>query len=144
VSEVRPLTAREQEAGRHFRDACQGALDAINAADPPGGNASPLWRVVRHPCEAHGGGSTGIELREHYLLIPRYAVCYCSRIGPVTDDFPHQDCGASSVMSEEGLLAWIWKDGRCDDCGLAVRSRRGRVVLAALRPPERVRIVNAG
>jgi hypothetical protein len=132
------LTSLEKHAGRIFAAARQAALDALNESSPPAGFVLPVWRVVRHPCPVRGL-SIGIELREHYQASPLYKVCCCGVVAEVTapeGDFPHWDCGANSVALAEGLLAWIWKDGRCPDCGLVLRSRRGRYVLAASRPPE--------
>jgi hypothetical protein len=101
------LTAEQKKAGRVFRDACQDELNALNAREPAGGTAHPLHRVERHPCKARGGASAGLALREHYRA------------------------GA------DGLLCFIWKDGRCPDCGLVLRSAAGIIDLAARRPPER-------
>lgn len=136
------LTGLEQEAGRDFRAGWQHVLDAMNRDRPPGGEADPLHRTVRHVCPGQGGASIGIELREHRQLNEPYRVCYCGRVALVTapeGDFPHEDCGASKVALEAGLLAFIWKDGRCPDCGLVLRSSRGRVALTADLQPLKER-----
>ena len=130
------LTDAQKSAGRKFRASCQAVLDKLNAASPPGGVAHPLHRVVRHPCR--DGASVGIELREHYQASPEYWVCYCgvvSEFDPYV--FPHRDCDGGKAAAAEGLFCFVWKDGRCPDCGLVLRSARGLVDLAADRPPER-------
>lgn len=130
------LSPAEKQAGRAFRDARQVALDARNAADPPGGVVSVYWRVPRHECPAAGGASIGITLRENYEPSPAYRVCYCGVVAPMSPDFPHHDCDGSKVLAADGLFAFIWKEGRCFGCGLAVRTKVGRFVVAADRPPE--------
>jgi len=45
--------------------------------------------------------------------------------------------------AQDGPLAFIWKDGRCADCGLVLRSAQGKLVLAASRPPEKEKRVRA-
>jgi len=45
--------------------------------------------------------------------------------------------------AQDGPLAFIWKDGRCADCGLVLRSARGKIVLAAERPAEQEKPVRA-
>jgi hypothetical protein len=136
------LSDLEKKAGRVFLAGCQRELDELNAARPPGGHALPLWRVVRHQCPSRGGASVGIELHEHYEASPELWVCYCGVIQPfVRYVFPHEDCQGGKPAAAEGLLAFVWKDGRCADCGLVVRSARGQLVLAADRPPERERRV---
>ena len=102
------LTAQQRAAGRVFRDRCQAELDNLNAAEPAGGPADPVLRVIRHPCPERDGASHGIVLREHYQAA-----------GPV---------------------CFIWKQGRCPECGLLLRSVRGIVDLTADRLPERERV----
>ncbi len=136
------LNDLEKEAGRKFRAGWQGMLDELNRDEPPGGEADPLHRTVRHACPEHGGASIGIELREHRELNGLYRVCYCGRVALVTapgGDFPHENCGASKIAAEAGLLTFVWKDGRCPDCGLVLRSSRGRVALTADLPPLKER-----
>lgn len=101
------LTDEQKTAGRAFRAACQAGLNELNRREPPGGDGDPLLRVVRHPCTARGGASAGIALREHY------------------------------TAGVDGLLCFIWKDGRCPECSLLLRSTTGTVDLTARRPPER-------
>ena len=119
------LTSAQRSAGRAFRDACQAELDELNAAEPPGAGGHPLLRVIRHPCKERGGASVGIELREHYQLSPLTFVP-----NPPGDPAPGE-------FVPEGLFCWIWKDGRCPDCKLVLRSTSGLIDLAADHPPER-------
>lgn len=135
------LTDTQKTAGRMFRDARRSALFGLNQAQPPAGHALALWRVYRHDCPAHGGISIGIDLHEHYEASPLYWVCYCGSVGPAGSDVPHRDCDGGRVVTPEGFFAFIWKDGQCPDCGLTVRSRDGRLVLGADRPPAEVRVV---
>ena len=135
------LTSAQKAAGRQFRDASLAELVALNAREPADGPALVFWRVYRHDCPAAGGASVGIDLHEHYQFSPEYRVCHCSRAGTVTLDFPHMDCGSNSVAAPEGFFGYVWKDGRCPDCGLAVRSEAGRLVVSADRPPAEVRVV---
>jgi hypothetical protein len=137
------LTDLEKAAGRKWRASCQRVLDELSDAEPAGGGANPLLRVIRHPCAARGGASVGIELREHYLASPELWVCYCGVIEPCGEFrvFPHDDCDGGKIAAAAGLFCWIWKDGRCLDCELVLRSRHGLIDLAASRPPERERAV---
>lgn len=132
-----PLSVAEKRAGRAFRAAAQAVLDVRNEQAPPGVFVLPLWRVVRHECLDAGGASIGIVLREHCEESPEYRACYCGTVAPaVPGTFPHWDCDGSKVVSPAGQFAWIWKEGRCSGCGLAVRSGTGRFVIAADRLPE--------
>lgn len=97
------LTAAEKEAGRAFRDACQAALDARNAADQAGMLALAVWRVVRHLCPDADGASVGITLRT------------------VTE--------FGNVTAADGRFAFISKEGHCSGCGLVVRTPKGRFAL---------------
>lgn len=136
------LTDLEKEAGRKFRAGQQAGLDELNRREPPSGEADPLHRTVRHACPGHGGASIGIELGEHREMNGPYRACYCGRVALVTapaGDFPHEDCGASRIAAEPGLLSFVWKDGRCPDCGLVLRSSRGRVALTADLQPLKER-----
>ena len=44
---------------------------------------------------------------------------------------------------QDGPLAFIWKDGRCADCGLVLRSALGKLALAAERPAGEEKLVRA-
>ena len=122
-----PLTAGEKIVGRAFKAARQAALDEMNAASPPGMyDPEGLWRVVRHECPAAGGASIGITLREVYERSPEYL-----------DGLPGTGVSAR-VVSADGRFGFIWKEGKCSgiECGLTVRTRKGRFVIAADRPPD--------
>jgi hypothetical protein len=139
------LSDLEKKAGRIFRAGRQSVLDDLNAASPPGGEADPLHRVDRHACPHRGGASIGIELTEYREASGLYRVCYCGCVALVTapeGDFPHEDCGASKIAAEAGLLTFVWKEGRCPDCGLVLRSHHGRVALTAdLQPLKERKVV---
>lgn len=130
------LTSVEKQAGRAFREASQVILSALNESSPPGQLALPLWRVVRHECPVAGGASIGIVLREHYEESPEYWACYCGTVSTWGTHFPHDHCDGGKVVSPAGQFAWIWKEGKCSGCGLAVRTGTGRFVIAADRPPD--------
>lgn len=131
------LSVVEKQAGRLFRDGRQAVLDALNAEDPPGGDALAWWEVYGHDCPAAAGARTGIRLREHYEVSGLYLACGCFAIGEPGDGFPHAACkGSAAAILLPGRLAFIWKEGRCR-CGLLVRSSRGITVVAADRPPRR-------
>ena len=135
------LSPDEKFAGRHFRTGRQAALDQLNKDRPPDTLALVHWRVVRHVCPAQGDASIGITLREVYETSPEYRACYCSRIEPADPDleFPHRDCDGSRVVAQAALFAWIWKEGRCADCGQTARTGKGWAVPASDRPAERER-----
>lgn len=129
------LTPVEKQAGRAFRDARQSALSLLNETWPPDRYALVFWRVVRHECEKAGGASIGITLREVCEPSPEYWQCYCGEVGLPGKAFPHRACGVSKVVATAGQFAFIWKKGKCS-CGLAVRTRKGRFVIAADRLPD--------
>jgi hypothetical protein len=131
-----PLSVAEKQAGRAFRDARQAVLDELNERHPPREHVLPLWRVVRHECEAARGASIGITLRETCEESPEYLACYCGVTGPVSRYFPHDDCDGAKVIAAAGRFAWAWKEGKCSGCGLVVRTRRGRFIVTADRLPE--------
>lgn len=137
------LTDLQKKAGRTWRDQRQGVLDELNEIAPPGAGGHPLLRVIRHPCEHRGGASVGIELREHYQVSPELWVCACGRVEPKGEfrDFPHDGCDGGKLAAAEGLFCWIWKEGRCNYCGLVLRSLHGLIDLAASRPPDRERAI---
>lgn len=135
------LTDLEKAAGRSFRDSWQHVLDALNRDRRPAGAAGSLLRVVRHQCPRQAGRSVGITLAEHYHLSEEYWVCYCGVVALASDSFPHPDCDGGRAAVPAGLFCFIWKDGRCPDCGTVLRSITGRVYLAADRPPEKERRV---
>jgi hypothetical protein len=127
------LTTAEKLAGRAFRAERQAALDALNEASPPGEYVLVFWRVVRHACKAVGGASIGISLRAHCVASPEYQVCYCGAVGATDWHFPHDDCDGGKVIAADGRFTWTWKEGKCSGCGQAVRTRTGRLAVAADR-----------
>jgi hypothetical protein len=129
-----PLTPDQKTALRAFRDASQAALNARSLLDPPGMTALVLHRVVRHECAAEGGASVGITLREVREESPEYWVCYCGIVTTWSPHFPHRDCDGAKVVAAAGEFAWLWKEGRCSGCGLAVRTAKGRYVVSADHP----------
>lgn len=121
-----PLTDSQKRAGRLFRASRQAALDKLNTQQPPGKLVLTAWRVVRHPCPAAGGASTGVTLREHCEPSPEYWVCYCSTIEPFNRYvFPHEDCQGGKMVAAEGQFLFLWKEGHCSGCGLVLRSNSG-------------------
>jgi hypothetical protein len=133
---VNELTPTEKKAGKAFREASQLILNDRNRQDPPGQFAVVFHRVVRHNCPAAAGVSTGTVLREHYEESPEYWVCYCGAVSTWSWHFPHWDCQGGKVAVAAGQFAWIWKEGKCSGCGLVVRTKLGRFVIAADRPAD--------
>jgi hypothetical protein len=99
-----PLTKEQRAAGRAWREQCRAALSELNKTSPPDLPVLAVTRHTRHNCSARGGLSKSFELREHYDLSP------------------------------DGILAWIWKEGKCA-CGMTGRSVDGYIVDARTRPP---------
>ena len=131
------LTPAERRAGRLFRDAQAAVLATLNETEPPGILVTSVLHYVRHNCPSRGGVSTALELKEHYELNPEYWVCYCSVVEPfVPYVFPHRDCDGGKPVTEPGRFGYIWKQGRCPACQLTARSRDGRFVITAERPPD--------
>lgn len=99
----------------------QGLLDRVNAEDPPHHDVPPILANFRHPCtrarqSAKLGGkgvSTAIDLKERYVLLSE----------------------ADPTAPDGGEYALVYREGRCKRCGQVARSRTGRVVLTAERPP---------
>jgi hypothetical protein len=130
----------QKKAGRLFKAAEQAGLDEVNEQHPPGGSALPFHRVLRHECPERKNVSVGIVLHEVYEYSPEYWVCYCGEAAPglVGHD---GDCDGGRVAAEAGLFGFYYKHGTCPQCGLILRSVRGQLVLAAVRPPlERIRV----
>ena len=122
------LSQVQKRAGRAWRDNRQAALDELTGPDQW---VLVLWRVVRHPCPAAGGASVGIVLREHREPSPEYWVCYCSVVEPLDPYvFPHEDCQGGKMVTAEGQFLFLWKEGHCSGCGLALRSRKGLVLVS--------------
>lgn len=99
----------------------QAGLEQLNALDPPAYYAAPLLANFRHGCTkariARRTGravSTAIDLKEVYVT--RWV-----------EGRPESD-----PADEHALL---YRQGTCKHCGQLARSRTGRIVLTADRPP---------
>lgn len=109
----------------------QAGLDKMNEADPPDYWPSPLLAIYRHPCmkarvakRTGRAVSTAIDLREAYVT--RWVAD-----GTVPD----------VDLSDE--TAMLFRHGSCKHCGQTARSRKGRFVLTAERPPVMGRVARA-
>lgn len=96
----------------HAARALQDSLDRLNAADPAGLDAPYFLAKIRHGCtKTRLSGPTGrpvaapLDLKEVY------------------------------VPSSDEVHALIYRQGECPKCHLTARSRVGRAVLTAQRPP---------
>jgi len=105
----------------------QAGLDALNEAYPPAYSAGTHGANFRHPClkarqaKMTGKGvSTAIDLKERYVTSWEYH--------DVRDLVP--------VENEEGAeYAILYREGTCKHCRETARSKVGRVVETATRPP---------
>lgn len=104
------LTEEEKVRGRQFRDEQQAKLDALNEADPCDYYPPNFLSIYRHNCERRGGISTALNLHEVY------------------------------VYSDDGRLAWLYKQGKCGSCGQTARSKTGKVKDAHERAPMEGRV----
>lgn len=118
------LSQSERRAGRQWVAQQQALLDELNATDPPALLVPPFGRHFRHNCASRDGRSTSFELKERY--VPNPAI--------VTPDIAFQAGAKMEVFLAAGVLAWIYKEGRCH-CGLTARSLQGFYVDARERPP---------
>lgn len=107
------LTEAEKVAGRRFRAESERYLAGLNTNEPPTFVALHLLGVFRHQCRRRNDNSTAIELKERYLTSPIY---------------PSEEVPA-------GRFGYIYREGRCLNCGATARSEKGRVVDAYQRPP---------
>ncbi len=101
------LTPAEKEAGRAFlteRAAALAARPAVDMLVPP-----YIPHHMRHLCPKLGK-SVSFELKEDYSESPGY------------EGVP------------AGRFAWVYREGKCPDCGLSARDE-GRLVDARVRPP---------
>ena len=129
------LTPAELAAARAFRAAQRAILDEKNASDPPGITVSVHVRNVRHDCEAKGGKSVSLELREHYVYSWAYHVCDCGEVccqagGSLKEC---DNCGPVPLVSAR-RFGFIFTEGRCG-CGMTARSGDSRLVDPCVRPP---------
>jgi hypothetical protein len=99
----------------------QAGLDQLNESSPPVYDPNPLLAIYRHPCSearvARRTGrpvSTAIDLKEIYVT--RWV-----------DGRPESD------PNDE--FALLFRQGICKHCMQPARSRKGRLVLVADRPP---------
>jgi hypothetical protein len=127
-----PLTPDQKAALRVFRDASQALLNGLNLIDPPGMSAHVFHRVVRHECADADGASVGITLREVREESPEFQMVY-GKLYPVQKQGIPLGVPAK-VVAAAGEFAWLWKEGRCSGCGLAVRTAKGRYVVSADHP----------
>lgn len=112
------LTRAEKLAGRWFRDQQFLLLDQLQAQDPAALSPPPWIHHYRHGCTGRGGQSVSFEMREVYAPSPRLWVCYCSAVVQA----PHDDC-QGAVEIPAGRIAFIYRHGRCNGCGITGRSR---------------------
>jgi hypothetical protein len=132
------LSYAEKNAGRWWLGQQQAALGALSESKPPDTSPIPFVRHIRHLCAGNARRSVSFDYAEVYTLNPRIGVCYCGVIKEVPDEmlgtFPHEDCAGGAIL-EAGWLAFIYREGRCADCGHTARSTTGRVVDARERQP---------
>lgn len=95
----------------------QAALDERNESSPPDMDAPAILGKMRHDCtKARLSGpegrkvSTALDLKEIYWL------------------------------SDDGVFALVFREGKCTHCGQVARSKKGRVYEAAKRPPLQGRV----
>jgi hypothetical protein len=115
------LTAVEKAAGKRFRVQAELHLELRNTNDPPTYEVPFFLGIYRHLCSARSGRSTGMELREQYLLSPIY---------------PEENVPA-------GRFGFVFREGRCRACGQTARSRVGRIVDGWERPPLTGRVARS-
>lgn len=95
----------------------QRDLDALNAKEPPDLFPSPLMGLQRHGCtEARQAKAIGRPVQVAIRLKEKYDA------------------------DEESGHAIVYREGRCPSCKTTARSRVGRVVLIANRPPIEGRV----
>lgn len=104
----------------------QAGLDSLNASDPPLYWPSALLAIYRHPCPesriAKRTGrpvSTAIDLKEMYAT---------------------EWVAAGWRASADDELAILFRQGQCKACKQVARSRKGRIVKTADRPPVMGRV----
>jgi hypothetical protein len=115
------LTENEKKAGKKFRVQAELDLELLNEKDPPTYEVPFFLGIYRHLCNARKGRSTGMELKEQYLLSPIY---------------PEENVPA-------GRFGFVFREGRCRACGQTARSRVGRIVDAFDRPPLTGRVARS-
>lgn len=136
------MTGPEKAAARLFRDQQRRALAAANDSTPPDITVSVFVRQYRHDCPVRGP-SVALELREHYVFSPAYHVCDCGDICCQAGGSLREcdTCGPVPLVPEK-QFGFIFTEGRCGACGTTARSKTGRLVDAAARPPAPHSIVS--
>lgn len=113
----------------------QAHLDDLNRVSPP--TYDPPWTsaVFRHPCAKsrlakHTGRatSTAISLTERYVTLREVLSLDSPDVAPIELDPMLDD------------FAIIFREGTCGRCGQTARSRVGRIVATAERPPLEGRV----
>lgn len=127
------LTSGEKAAGRSFRERKQDQLDRYCRRNPAGASCTSYISFYHHSCPSQGGANTGLTLHERYETSPGYRVMPGGFAREISPD--EVAVTAISVVLA-GTFAFIWKEGSCTECGLTVRSPKGRLVIAAARPPR--------
>jgi hypothetical protein len=135
------LTPAELAAARAFRGMQRRALDG-GRGGPPDITADVHVRYIRHDCAKQGGKSVSLELREHYVFSPDYHACDCGEVCcPASAHLVECDtCGPVPIVPAK-RFGWIFTEGRCSACGMTARSKTGRLVDPAERPPSEHAIV---
>lgn len=129
------MTEAEIAAARAFRTAQRAVLREKNASEPPGIIVSVFIHHYRHDCAKQDGKSVSLELREHYVLSPRYLVIGDEAVpaGPSTNTYV--PALAAEVPGKR--FGWIFTEGRCPACTMTARSGTGRLVDPETRPAAR-------
>jgi hypothetical protein len=130
------LSEADLRAARSFREAQR---ELLAAKDPADITVSVFVRQVRHACAKLDGRSVNLELREHYVLSPQYAIYGSADEGwsvhPVSPEA--MDVAADHVLLRAGQFGFIFTEGRCTACGMTARSGDSRLVDPRIRPPAR-------
>lgn len=115
------LNWQEKKAGTRFREESEEFLDGLNRITPPTYEVPFFLGIYRHLCSSRNMRSTGLELKEQYLLSPIY---------------PEENVPA-------GRFGFLFREGRCRACGQTARSRVGRIVDGFERPPLTGRVARS-
>lgn len=111
------LTRGEKLAGRWFREQQLQLLVQLEAESPAELHPPPWVHHYRHSCAGRDGQSVSFEMREVYTPSPQLWICYCSAVV----EEPHDDCqGAVRIPAER--LAFIYRYGKCNGCGITGRT----------------------
>lgn len=128
------LDPEDKVAGKAYLAAAQGALDARNAAEPPGMPIPHYLHIVRHECAASAGRTTPIELRQ----VTDYSPAYCVSNGMASEVKRGDRCRGEMVAA--GRFRFSYREGQCRHCQLIARSITGRLIdgwsLPAVQVPK--------